>query len=434
MNRDHSEAAFRRAGAVSPGGVHSPVRAFRSVGGTPVVMARAQGSRITDIDGNEYVDCCMSWGPLVLGHAHPDVVRAVQQAAAGGLSFGACHRGEAELCEAILAGYPDFHRVRLTSSGTEAVMTALRIARAATNRPLTVKFEGGYHGHSDALLVAAGSGLATLGTPTSAGIPEAVAATTLVAPLDDLEATARLFERHGPDIACVIVEPVPANNGLLLPSPGFLPGLRSLCDAAGALLIFDEVISGFRFRYGGVAPLVGVHPDMVTLGKIIGGGMPIGAITGSASLLDRLAPEGPVYQAGTLSGNPVSVAAGIATLAQLRDGLAYAALERLGARLDAGLPDARPSWLRLRRMGSVAWPYFATGEMPSRAGSVAPEAVRRFNAMHASMLDRGVYLPPSALEVWFLSLAHSNDDVDLVAGALISAAKAQDACERGGAA
>jgi glutamate-1-semialdehyde 2,1-aminomutase len=429
MNRDRSETAFRRAAAVSPGGVHSPVRAFKAVGGTPVVMARAQGSRIIDIDDNEYVDLCMSWGPLVLGHAHPSVVQAVQEAAASGLSFGACHEGEAELSEAILGGYPDFHRVRLTSSGTEAVMTALRIARAATNRSLTIKFEGGYHGHSDSLLVQAGSGLATLGTPTSAGIPEAVAATTLVAPLDDLAAAEHLFERHGPDIACVIVEPIPANNGLLLPSPSFLPGLRRLCDAAGALLIFDEVISGFRFRYGGVAPLVGAHPDMVTLGKIVGGGMPIGAVTGPSSLLDRLAPTGPVYQAGTLSGNPVSVAAGIATLAQLRDGLAYAGLERLGARLEAALRGG-PSWLRLRRMGSVAWPYFSDGEMSSRADGVAPEAVRRFNAMHGAMLDRGIYLPPSALEVWFLSLAHSDEDVDRVADALLAEAAALDVLER----
>ena len=432
-NRHRSEAAFRRACAVSPGGVHSPVRAFKSVGGTPIVMDRAQGSRITDIDGNEYIDLCMSWGPLVLGHAHPDVVRAVQQASERGLSFGACHSREAELCEAILAGFPDFHRVRLTSSGTEAVMTALRIARAATKRSLVVKFEGGYHGHCDSLLVQAGSGLATLGTPTSAGIPEAVAATTLVAPLDDLDATARLFERHGRDIACVIVEPIPANNGLLLPSAGFLPGLRRLCDAAGALLIFDEVISGFRFRYGGVAPLVAVQPDLVTLGKIIGGGMPVGAITGPAALLDRLAPLGSVYQAGTLSGNPVSVAAGIATLARLRDGLAYADLERLAARLDAALRGG-PSWLRLRRMGSVLWPCFADGEMPSRADRVAPAAVRRFNAMHGAMLDRSVYLPPSALEVWFLSLAHSDEDVDRVAEALLSEAHALDASERGGAA
>jgi glutamate-1-semialdehyde 2,1-aminomutase len=424
VRRELSESAFRRAEAVSPGGVHSPVRAFRSVGGTPVFFASASGSRVLDVDGNGYVDFCMSWGPLILGHAHPDVVAAVQEAAARGLSYGACHRAEAELCEAILAGFPEFHRARLVSSGTEAVMTALRLARGATGRPLVVKFEGGYHGHSDALLVKAGSGLATLGTASSAGIPDAVAATTIVVPFDDDEALDLAFGEHGDRIACVVVEPIPANDGLLLPRPGWLPRVRELCDRHGALLLFDEVISGFRFRYGGVAPLVGARPDLVTLGKIVGGGMPVGAITGPASLLDRLAPLGPVYQAGTLSGNPVSCAAGIATLARLRDGEAYQRLERLGARLDEGLRRAGIPWLRAVRMGSVTWPYLVTGDAPRRADAIDPLAVKRFNAIHAPMLERGFYLPPSAHEVLFLSLAHSESDVDALCDALAACCSA----------
>jgi glutamate-1-semialdehyde 2,1-aminomutase len=417
MNRPESEAAFRRASAVSPGGVHSPVRAFRAVGGTPVFVASASGSHVTDVDGNRYVDLCMSWGPLILGHAHPAVVRAVQAAAEKGLSFGACHRGEAELCEAILAGYPDFHRVRLVSSGTEAVMTALRLARAATGRRLVVKFDGGYHGHSDALLVRAGSGLATLGTASSAGVPAEVAALTLVAPLDDSEAVRALFAAHGRDIACVVVEPVPANNGLLVLSRDFLVTLRELCDASGALLLFDEVVTGFRFRYGGAGPLVGVRPDFVTLGKIVGGGMPIGAVAGPAALLDLLAPQGGVYQAGTLSGNPVSVAAGLATLARLMDGVAYGALEELGARLEQAVGAAGP-WLRTRRLGSVAWPYFDAGAFPRRADEVSALAVDRYRALHPLLLDRGFYLPPSAHEVWFLSTAHDPADLDRLGDAL----------------
>jgi glutamate-1-semialdehyde 2,1-aminomutase len=418
MNRELSESAFRRASSVSPGGVHSPVRAFRAVGGTPVFFASATGSRVLDVDGNGYVDFCMSWGPLILGHAHPDVLSAVHEAVDRGLSYGACHRAEAELCEAILAGFPEFHRVRLVSSGTEAVMTALRLARGATGRPLVLKFEGGYHGHVDALLVKAGSGLATFGTASTAGVPEAVAATTIVVPFDDEAALEAAFARHGAELACAIVEPIPANDGLLLPRPGFLQGLRDLCTRHGALLIFDEVISGFRFRYGGVAPLVGVRPDLVTLGKIVGGGMPVGAITGPAGLMDKLAPLGPVYQAGTLSGNPVSCAAGIATLARLRDGEAYERLERLGARLQDGLERAGISWLRAARMGSVAWLCLCDGELPRRADRIDPLAVRRYDALHPRMLDRGFYMAPSAHEVLFLSLAHSESDVDALCDAL----------------
>jgi glutamate-1-semialdehyde 2,1-aminomutase len=430
VRRDRSRSAWRQACSVSPGGVHSPVRAFSSVGGEPVFVAHAQGCRLTDVDGNELVDLCMSWGPLILGHAHPDVVRAVQAAAARGLSFGACHHAEAELCEAILAGFPGYQRVRLTSSGTEAVMTALRIARAATGRSLVLKFDGGYHGHSDGLLVRAGSGLATSGIASSLGVPEAVAATTLVVPFDDVEAIERTFSERGRDIACVVIEPIPANDGLLLPRPGFLQAIRDICDRTGALLLFDEVISGFRFRYGGVAPLVGVEPDLVTLGKIVGGGMPVGAVAGPARLLDQLAPLGRVYQAGTLSGNPVSVAAGLATLAVLRDGAAYADLERLGARFETAVAGSEIPWLRFVRMGSVIWPWLSLRETPHRADAIDEAAIRRFVALHARMLERGFYLPPSGHEVWFLSLAHQERDVDALAQALVDECRALAARER----
>jgi len=429
MRRERSLSAWRQACSVSPGGVHSPVRAFSSVGGDPVFIASAGGCRLTDLDGNRLVDFCMSWGPLILGHAHPDVVRAVQAAAARGLSYGACHHAEAELCEAILAGFPGFQRVRLTSSGTEAVMTALRLARAATGRSLVLKFDGGYHGHSDALLVRAGSGLATSGIASSLGVPDAVAATTLVVPFDDIAALQAVFAARGREIACVIIEPIPANNGLLLPRPGYLQAIRELCDAHGALLLFDEVISGFRFRYGGVAPLVGVEPDLVTLGKIVGGGMPVGAVAGPARLLDQLAPLGRVYQAGTLSGNPVSVAAGLATLAVLRDGAVYAELERLGARLEARATSSEVPWLRFVRMGSVIWPWFSGEAPPHRADGIDDAAIRRFIALHASMLERGFYLPPSGHEVWFLSTAHDEADVDALALALVEDARALAARE-----
>lgn len=426
MNREMSETAFRRASGVAPGGVHSPVRAFRAVGGTPVFFGSASGSRILDIDGNGYIDFCMSWGPLILGHAHPEVLDAVHAAVDRGLSYGACHRAEAELCEAILAGYPDFHRVRLVNSGTEAVMTALRLARAASGRPLILKFEGGYHGHSDSLLVKAGSGLATLGTASSAGVPEEIAASTLVVPFDDIAALEEAFAARGDEIACAIIEPIPANDGLLLPRPGFLQALRDLCNRHGSFLIFDEVISGFRFRYGGVAPLVGVRPDLVTLGKIIGGGMPIGAVAGPGPLMDKLAPLGNVYQAGTLSGNPVSCAAGTATLARLRDGDAHERLERLGARLEDGLRLSGIPWLRVVRLGSVAWPCFSSAEAPRRADALDPAGIARFNALHGRLLDRGFYLPPSAHEVWFLSLAHSEADVDALCDALAEECRALD--------
>lgn len=418
MNRARSEALARRARDVSPGGVHSPVRAFTAVGGEPVFFARAEGAHAWDVDGNRYLDLCMSWGPLVLGHAAPSVVEAVRGAAARGLSFGACHEGEVELAEAILRGFPTFQRVRLVNSGTEAVMTALRLARGATGRSHVLKFDGGYHGHSDALLVRAGSGLATLGTASSRGVPDEVARTTVVAPFDDEEALARVFAEHGDRLACAVVEPIPANNGLLVQRSAWLATLRTLCDEHGALLVFDEVITGFRLRYGGAAPLVGVAPDLVTLGKVVGGGMPMGAICGGADLLDRLAPVGDVYQAGTLSGNPVSVAAGRATLAALEDGRVHATLERRGAELEAALvPDAAAGMSVVRR-GSILWLYVSDAAPPRRADAIDAEAIHRFARLHGRLLDRGYYLPPSGHEVLFLSAAHEPEDLAAFAAAV----------------
>jgi glutamate-1-semialdehyde 2,1-aminomutase len=421
-----SQAAFERARSLSPGGVHSPVRAFRSVGGTPIFFDSASGSRFTDLDGNEFLDFCLSWGPLILGHAHPQVVEAVREAATRGLSFGACHRGESDLSEAILEGFPDFERVRLMNSGTEAVMTAVRLARGVTGKSLVLKFEGGYHGHLDSLLVKAGSGLATLGTSSSAGVPEEIARTTLVAPLDDEDALRATFAEHGENIALAAIEPIPANNGMLPQRGAFLKLLKELCDEHCALLLFDEVITGFRFRYGSVGPLLDgegaeVKPDLVTLGKIVGGGLPIGAVTGSAALLDQLAPEGPVYQAGTLSGNPVSCAAGLATLRVLQDASNYDRLEALGARLEAALAGGGPDWLRVQRRGSVSWLCLdGSPDLPRRADRIGDAGIERFNAMHGPLLERRLYLAPSAHEVLFLSTAHDEADVDALAAGLIA--------------
>jgi glutamate-1-semialdehyde 2,1-aminomutase len=408
---------FMRAVDVTPGGVHSPVRAFRSVQGTPVYFAEADGAFFVDVDGGRYVDFCMSWGPLILGHSHPDVVAAVRDAAGKGLSYGATHPGEVELSELIAGAFEHFDQVRLVSSGTEAVMTAIRIARGATGRPFIVKLEGGYHGHSDGLLVKAGSGLvtSTAGTdtePSSAGIPPDVAGTTLVAPLNDLDAIRALFDKHGEDIAALIIEPVPANNGLLVQSTAYLRALREITTAHGALLIFDEVITGFRLGFGGYGESVGIAADLVTLGKIVGGGLPVGAIVGPKALMEKLAPVGPVYQAGTLSGNPLSCAAGKATLQALLDGEVYARVDALGAHLQRRVEGAGQKWPQIKRCGSIAWLYFDDAPMPLAADGVSQVHVRRFNALHGKLLDEGYYLPPSAFEVLFLSAAHSQNLLD----------------------
>lgn len=412
-SRTNSDKLFQKACLVMPGGVSSPVRAFRSVGGTPVFFRRASGARFWDEDGNEYLDFCMSWGPLILGHAHPAVTEAVQRAARDGLSYGACCAREGELAELVLDAFPRMEQVRFTSSGTEAVMTAIRLARGYTGRTKIVKFDGGYHGHSDSLLVKAGSGLATFGTSSSQGVPESLAAETLVLPFDDETLLEQTFRQWGDSIAAVIVEPLPANNGLLEQRPQWLRRLRELTSQHGALLIFDEVISGFRLRYGGYGDSLDIPADLITLGKILGGGMPAAAVIGPRRIMSSLAPLGGVYQAGTLSGNPVALSAGIATLGILKEGTIYAAMERTGQHMEAGLQEwkSRTSVMNWRRIGSIFWPYFADGPVPRTTAAISQDAVRRFNRIHPRLLDHGLYLPPSAYEVLFLSAAHTESDV-----------------------
>lgn len=426
LDVSRSRAAYARALDLLPGGVNSPVRAFRRVGGEPVFFRSGAGSRCTDLDGNRYVDYCLSWGPLIHGHAPQPVVEAVRRAAADGLSFGACHERELELAELVLAAFPGRRRLRAVSSGTEAVMTAVRIARAATGRDLVVKFDGGYHGHADGMLVKAGSGLATHAIADSAGVPRPVAATTVVAPFDDDAAIRGVFAELGERIAAVVLEPLPANNGLLAQRPEWLRSVAALARRAGALLILDEVISGFRLRYGGYGGALGIDADLVTLGKVIGGGMPLGAVVGPAELMDRLAPDGAVYQAGTLSGNPLSMAAGIAALRCLRDDPPYERLERLGAVLQDAIARIGRSDAQAQRCGSIVWPYLAAGALPRRADGISAAAVDRFGAVHRPLLERGHYLPPSAYEVLFLSTAHTAAEVERLAADLGSVLAAAD--------
>ena len=425
--KNRSEALYERAVRVIPGGVSSPVRAFRAVGGTPRFIARGSAQHVTDADGNTYLDFVNSWGALILGHAHPAVVSAITEAAANGTTFGAPCAGEVELAERIVASYSALEQVRFVSSGTEAVMSAIRLARAFTSRDLIVKFSGCYHGHADHLLVAAGSGLATFGRPSSAGVPEAFTACTRVLPLDDEAAVEALFAQDGARIAAVIIEPVPANHGLLLQRKEFLNTLRRITSQHGTLLIFDEVISGFRLARGGVAELTGIVPDLATFGKVIGGGMPVGAFGGSRKIMSRLAPDGDTYQAGTLSGNPVAMAAGSATLEVLIKQNGWQKLEALGAELEtllgpviakAGFP------VHLVRQGSLFWMSFHEKGAPRTAAPLADAASKRFSALFHAMLDRGVYLPPSAYEACFLSLAHTSADLRTFAQALGDSFKA----------
>lgn len=415
---------FARARSVTPGGVHSPVRAFGSVPGDPVFFAQAGGAYATDADGKKYVDFCMSWGPLILGHADKDVVTAVSDAAGRGLSFGACHTGEVELSSLIVSAFPTFDQCRFVSSGTEAVMTAIRLVRGATGRPLIVKFEGGYHGHSDGLLVKAGSGLVTAAEgdtePSSAGVPAPIAALTLQLPFGDLAAVEQVFATHPDQIAAVLLEPMPANNGLLQQTPDFLAGLRKITAEHGSLLVFDEVISGFRVGWGGYGSLVDVQPDLVTLGKVIGGGMPVGAVVGGQSLMEKLAPTGPVYQAGTLSGNPVSMAAGLATLTKLQDGAIYAHLEQLGQHLEHRLASSGRAWPQIRRQGSVFWLFYDETPLPTDADGITDLHVQRYKDLFTGTLDAGFYIAPSAYEVGFLSAAHTIAHVDAFADAVLA--------------
>ena len=414
-----SEQLYDKALTLIPGGVNSPVRAFKHVGGTPVFFERAAGSSFVDEDGNRYVDFCQSWGPLILGHAHPEVVEAVIEAAKNGLSYGGCHRREVELAELILSGFKSFDRVRIMSSGTEAVMTALRIARAGTDRELVLKFEGGYHGHVDGMLAKAGSGLATFGTASSAGIPAGIAQTTLVAPLDDEAAVELLFSQYGRQIAAVIIEPLPANNGLLVQRMEFLEFLREITRKFGSLLIFDEVISGFRLHFGGYGQMIGVDPDLITLGKVIGGGMPIGAVIGKADIMDLLSPRGAVYQAGTLSGNPVSLAAGIATLRVLKSEPVYEKLDLLGGDFEEKLKKSGLPYARAQRVGSVVWLYLDDGSFPRRHDAISDQAIERFKKIYWRLLEDGYYVPPSVYEVLFISAAHSPEEIEGLAASVV---------------
>ena len=416
-----SAAWFERAVRRIPGGVNSPVRAFRAVGGSPVVIERAAGAEVVDVDGNRYLDFVGSWGPLILGHAHPEVVAAVSEATRRGTTYGALCTLEVELAELVTSLYPGLEQVRFVSSGTEATMSAIRLARGVTGRDVIVKFAGCYHGHADHLLVAAGSGLATLGQPDSAGVPQAFAAHTRVLPLDSEQTLGALFAAEGDAVAAVIIEPIPANHGLLLQRPEFLRRLRDLTREHGALLIFDEVISGFRVAPGGAAELYGIEPDLATFGKVIGGGLPVGAFGGSAAVMEHLAPLGGVYQAGTLSGNPVAMAAGLATLRVLQRDVGWSALDAKGARLAERLAPglaAAPQQAQLVRCGSIFWLALQEGEPPRRADALDAGAAQRYAPLFHALLQRGVYLAPSAYEVAFLSMAHEDAHLERLAEAL----------------
>ena len=416
-----SAELYERACRVIPGGVNSPVRAFRAVGGTPLFFVSGRGAHLTDADGRSYLDLVCSWGPLILGHAHPAVVEAVARACHQGTTFGAPCPAEVALAERVVASYPGIEQVRLVSSGTEAVMSAIRLARAFTGRDLIVKFSGCYHGHADHLLVAAGSGLATFGRPSSAGVPEAFTACTRVLPLDDEAAAEALFARDGERIAAVIIEPVPANHGLLPQRREFLERLRTLTRERGALLIFDEVISGFRLARGGAAERLRLVPDLATFGKVIGGGMPVGAFAGPRRIMARLAPDGDTYQAGTLSGNPVAMASGIATLDVLAAENGWLRLEALGTQLERLLQPVlqeAPFPMHLVRLGSLFWLSLHEDAAPRTAATLSPRALERFAALFHAMLAEGVYLPPSAYEACFLSLAHTAADLERLAQSL----------------
>ena len=414
-----------RAASLLPGGVDSPVRAFRAVGGDPPFVERAHGAYLWDADDNKYLDCFGSWGPMILGHAFPPVVEAIQQAASRGASFGASHRFEADLAELVTKCFPSVERLRFVSSGTEACMSAIRLARGFTGRKFVIKFEGCYHGHADCLLVKAGSGIATLGIPGSAGVPEETAMHTLALPYNDLAAVQAAYDAHPGQIACIIVEPVVGNAGTIIPEPGYLAGLRSITQAHGSLLILDEVMTGFRLSLGGAQQIYGIKPDLTTLGKIIGGGLPCGAFGGRADVMEFLAPLGPVYQAGTLSGNPLAMCAGIATLSHLieHQGAVYSKLEQTTLAIangvtaiahEAGIP------MTTNHVGSM-FTWFFTGNAVTDFESAAKSDTAAFGRFHHAMMEAGVWLPPSQFEAAFLSTAHSDREVELLLEAAKSA-------------
>lgn len=420
MKFEKSNGYFEKARMVIPGGVNSPVRAFKSVGMDPLFIARAEGARIFDVDNNEFIDYVGSWGPLILGHSHPKVVEAVQKAALSGTSYGAPHPGEIELAEMISQAIPSIDMVRLVNSGTEAAMSAVRLARAYTQRDKIIKFAGCYHGHADSFLIQAGSGLLTSGVPTSPGVPAGLTGDTIVCRYNDLDSLRLVFEQMGATIAAVIIEPMAGNMGLVLPDVEFLHGLRELTAAYGTLLIFDEVITGFRVTYGGLQNLLRIQPDITCLGKVIGGGLPVGAYGGRKEIMRLMAPEGPVYQAGTLSGNPLAVAAGIATLKLLQDGEIYDDLEVktyvLETRLrtvfeETGIPVA------INRYGSMFSLFFTEEEVTDYESALKADT-RIYSRFFAGMLERGIYLPPSQFEVCFVSVAHEMKDIDRTAEAV----------------
>jgi glutamate-1-semialdehyde 2,1-aminomutase len=418
-----SEELFEKACRYLPGGVNSPVRAWSAVGGHTRFVASASGARITDVDGRTYIDYIASWGPLILGHAHPAVIAAVRAALERGTSFGASTEAEVELAERICGHFPSLEKVRLVSSGTEATMSALRLARAATGRSEIIKFAGCYHGHADGLLVRAGSGATTLGVPDSPGVPTAIAALTRVAEYNDLDSVDRLC---GDDTAAIIVEPVAANMGVVPPCEGFLAGLRDLASERGALLVFDEVITGLRVGHGGYQQLAGVTPDLTCLGKIIGGGLPVGAYGGRADLMDRIAPAGPVYQAGTLSGNPLAVSAGLAALTELERTNPYGELAAITARLQSGLEAAlgdRPGCVQ--RVGSMLTLFFGVDAVRDYAEATRADTAR-FGRFFRALLDQGVWIPPSQFEAWFVSVAHDTADIERTIDAVAKALAASD--------
>ncbi len=413
MNTNRSNELFTEAQKYLPGGVDSPVRAFKAVGSDPLFIQKGHGSNIYDEDGNEYIDYVCSWGPLIAGHAHPQIIQALKKVADLGTSFGAPTELETKLAKMVCNAIPSIEMVRFVSSGTEADMSALRLARAYTKRDKIIKFTGCYHGHSDGLLAKAGSGATTLGIPDSPGVPEGYTQNTLLAPYNDLEAVKQLFDQH-PNIAAVIIEPVAANMGVVSPKPGFLEGLRELTKASGALLIFDEVITGFRLAYGGAQEVYGITPDLTCLGKIIGGGLPVGAYGGREEIMKLMAPVGPVYQAGTLSGNPLAMTAGIEMLNLLQQGDVYSQLERKASVLQNGIDKAASDLgvtLQTSRIGSLLTAFFAS-ELPTDYESAKQADTERFATFFRKLLDQGIYWPPSQFEAAFVSLVHSDDDIE----------------------